>query len=40
MSEKSVDPEIQKFMEQTIRYLLFVAKWLARRFALERLIKT
>ena len=40
MSEKPVDPEVQKLVEQTIRYLLFVTKWLARRFALERLIKT
>ena len=35
-----VDPEIQKFVEATIRYLLFVVKWLARRFALENLTKS
>ena len=41
MSEQvEVDPEVQKLAEQTIRYLMFVVRWLARRFALERLIKT
>jgi hypothetical protein len=40
MSEtRHVDPELQKLAEQTIRYLVFVVRWLARRFALERLLK-
>lgn len=41
MSEQAkVDPEVQKLAEQTIRYLIFVVKWLAHRFGLERLIKS
>ena len=40
MSEQTnVDPEVQKLAEQTVRYLIYVVRWLARRFALERLIK-
>jgi hypothetical protein len=40
MSEsKEFDPEVQQLAEQTIRYLVFVVRWLARRFALERLLK-
>ena len=41
MSEQAdVDLEVQKLAEQTIRYLIFVIRWLAHRFGLERLIKT
>jgi hypothetical protein len=37
---EAVDPEVKKLVQQTIFFLLFVARWLARRFHLEQYIKT
>ena len=34
------DPEVTKLVEQTIRFLVFVIRWLARRYGLEGILKT
>ena len=40
MSDQTkVDPEVQKLAAQTIRYLMWVIRWLAQRFGLEHLVK-
>jgi len=33
------DEELKKLAEATIRYLVYVIRWLARRYGLEHLVK-
>ena len=34
-----VDSDVKKLVEQTIRFLVFVVRWLARRYGLTHLVK-